>query len=397
MSNSLIVPAFNEQEVIVETVRHLTEIEDYFNEIYVVDDGSTDYTSEMVKEFLDVKQTKVQFIQLERNTSKVGAIKKAVEESNSDRIALMDADTRIKNPEKIIDAERKIVEEGLAGLAFKVVPDRPSGLREKMWSKVQDLDYGVGRISHLYTSSERLRFRGQKTVRCVPGAGGMYDRETILKAFEHHSGRHSGDDMELTSIIQFELGEEIELFDEIDFETHVPKNYSSLLSQRKRWSKGVYQSLDFQRQGFASEIRKMTRMGQIALYDIFLIMIAFGFSAYMLTMLAQGHFLKAAALTRRIYTADMMLVTVMGVYTYYKGQHDQKTSMAMIPFMPAFRAAIFFPSVILSAIEYTWDRAEGKGPTSVVEAQATVYKGMNEPIRQPMKKAREEKAQGVRQ
>lgn len=397
MTTSLVVPAFNEQDVIVETVRHLTRTERYFEEIYLVDDGSMDYTPEIVREFLDVKQTKVQFIQLERNTSKVGAIKKAVEMSSSNKITLMDADTRIRNPEKISEAEKIIEEEGLAGLAFKVVPDRPSGLKDKIWSMVQDLDYGVGRISHLYTSSDRLRVRGQKTVRCVPGAGGMYDRETLLEAFEYHSGRHSGDDMELTSIIQFELGEEIDLYDKIDFETHVPKNYSTLVSQRKRWSKGVFQSLDFQREGFKSEIKKMTRMGHIALYDVFLIMIAFGFVSYFFMMLAQGRFLRMAALAGRIYTADMMLVTVMGIYTYYRGQQDHRMSMAMIPFMPAFRAAIFFPSVVLSAVEYSWDRAAGKGPTSVVEAEATVYRGRNEPVRQPMTKAREEKMGGVPQ
>lgn len=371
------VPAYNEEDVVDDTLSHLAEVEDFFDDVFFVDDGSSDSTADRVKKFLDSHESGIRFLQLKKNTNKVGAIKKAVERSESDKIVLMDADTRIEDPEKLSEAERVMDEEGRKGLAFKVVPDLGGSWKDRIWAYLQDLDYGLGRIFHLYTSSDRLRLGSQRTVRCVPGAGGMYDRKALLKAFKHHSGRHSGDDMELTAIIQFEFGGRITLFDEVRFVTHVPKDYLSLFKQRKRWSKGMFQSFDFQREGFASEIKRMSRIGQIAAYDLFLVALAFIilFSAGVIAV--QGGFLQVFWLIAQIYLMGSVLFLLLGSVMYYKKQHEYNKSLITAPLLPIFRFAVFFPPILSAATEYAWERIRGKGPTEVVEAEAEEYRPNN--------------------
>lgn len=80
-----VIPAYNEEENILNTIDNVKSI-DLIDEIVVVDDGSTDKTSEIVKD-LDVK-----LIKLEKNSGKGYAIKKAIETMDYEYLVLLDGD-----------------------------------------------------------------------------------------------------------------------------------------------------------------------------------------------------------------------------------------------------------------------------------------------------------------
>jgi glycosyltransferase involved in cell wall biosynthesis len=82
---SVIIPAYNEQIHIRETIFALKKI-DSIGEIIVVDDASTDATVEIVS------QLGVRLIEMRRNGGKGKAIRKGLREAKKDIIAFVDAD-----------------------------------------------------------------------------------------------------------------------------------------------------------------------------------------------------------------------------------------------------------------------------------------------------------------
>lgn len=80
-----VVPVYNEENKIRDTVESLKQIS-LIDNIIVVDDGSTDKTYNIVKEL------NVDIIKLEKNSGKGSAIKSAIKNLNYDYLVLVDGD-----------------------------------------------------------------------------------------------------------------------------------------------------------------------------------------------------------------------------------------------------------------------------------------------------------------
>lgn len=87
---SIIIPAYNEEEKIKDTLKGIVDIEE-INEIIVVDDGSSDNTEKSAK---SISSDKIKVFKLDRNRGKGYALnfglKKAMK--NSDIIGFLDGD-----------------------------------------------------------------------------------------------------------------------------------------------------------------------------------------------------------------------------------------------------------------------------------------------------------------
>lgn len=81
-----VIPAYNEEENIVNTIENIKKI-DLIDEIVVVDDGSSDKTSRVVESLENIK-----LITLEKNSGKGFAITKAIEVIDYDYMVLLDGD-----------------------------------------------------------------------------------------------------------------------------------------------------------------------------------------------------------------------------------------------------------------------------------------------------------------
>ncbi len=70
---SILVPCFNEADTIENTVKRLSELEYPNYEIIAINDGSSDNTSEIIKELLN-RYDKLRFIDLKENNGKANAL-----------------------------------------------------------------------------------------------------------------------------------------------------------------------------------------------------------------------------------------------------------------------------------------------------------------------------------
>lgn len=96
---SIIIPAYNEQDRILYTIKSIVDyIQKYQKsaEIIVVDDGSSDNTTKVVKEFSERKKFYINVIKLEKNMGKGYAVKTGVINSVGKYILFMDADNSTK-------------------------------------------------------------------------------------------------------------------------------------------------------------------------------------------------------------------------------------------------------------------------------------------------------------
>lgn len=112
-SITVVIPAYNEEAIIGETIQAVKELE-VITKIIVVNDGSTDKTAEIVKE-LDIE-----LIDLKTNQGKGGAMNSSLPYINTDIVVFLDADlgSSAKEASKII---KPILEEE-AHLAIAAFP-----------------------------------------------------------------------------------------------------------------------------------------------------------------------------------------------------------------------------------------------------------------------------------
>jgi len=87
---SIIIPCFNEKNYIEEIIKKVLEQNNINKEIIIVDDGSTDGTTEILKKKIETKVNKI--IYLEKNLGKGNAIKEAIKFVNGEIILIQDAD-----------------------------------------------------------------------------------------------------------------------------------------------------------------------------------------------------------------------------------------------------------------------------------------------------------------
>jgi len=109
----IIVPCFNEGEVLNlffnETVKVISEIKNYGFEILFIDDGSSDNTIDILKQFA-LENDFVKYISFSRNFGKESAMYAGLKNSRGDYAVLLDAD--LQHPPMLIAEMLNAMEEG---------------------------------------------------------------------------------------------------------------------------------------------------------------------------------------------------------------------------------------------------------------------------------------------
>lgn len=100
MKLSIIIPVYNEEKTVSEVIKKVAEIDfGIEKEIIIVDDGSTDKTSEILRK-LDAVNSEIKIFFHEKNLGKGAAVRTGIENSTGDIIAIQDADLEY-NPEEL--------------------------------------------------------------------------------------------------------------------------------------------------------------------------------------------------------------------------------------------------------------------------------------------------------
>ena len=271
---SIIVPAHNEEITVVDTVRSLLALDYRSYEIIVVDDGSSDATSEVLAEAFDmhvvhrpirrriecrreecVYETSAQKVPLtlirKENGGKADALNMGINASTFPYFICMDADSvlqydslrRIAQP--VLEDGKVVAVGGIVRISNDVELENGRVKRYRLPRSIlafmQVLEY-----DRSFLASRILfdRFNGSLI---ISGAFGLFKKDTVIAAGGYDSGT-MGEDMELVVKLH-----EYCTVNNIDYAiryasdaicwTQAPERLRDLCKQRKRWHLGLFQSM----------------------------------------------------------------------------------------------------------------------------------------------------------
>jgi len=253
---SVLIPAYNEEAAILNTVQSALASKYPRLEVIVVDDGSKDRTAELVRDNFG-RDPRVRLI-TQGNHGKPSALNHGLAEASGEIIVSIDADT-IVDPDAVPRLVRHFADPKVGAVAGNV--------------KVMNRNRWITRWQALeYITSQNLEKRAFDLLNCipvVPGAVGAW-RAEVLRSSNGFSGDTVAEDTDLTLTIR-RNGWKI-LYDEDAIgRTEVPETVNTLVRQRFRWTFGTLQAVWKHRDTTGNP--RYGTLGWIAIPNIFLFQI----------------------------------------------------------------------------------------------------------------------------
>ncbi|MBN9319974.1 MAG: glycosyltransferase [Caulobacterales bacterium] len=253
---SVLIPCFNEEQVIVSSVRRILASRWRRLEVLVLDDGSSDGTSRVVREAF-AGEPRVTLLTFE-NGGKAEALNRGMRQVHGDIIVALDADTQFA-PDTIGLLARWFVDPKVGAVAGNAIV----GNRVNIVTRWQALEYVTAQ------NLERRALAALGAVTVVPGAVGAW-RRAALEALGGYPADTLAEDQDLTLACQA-AGWTVEFDPAARAYTEAPDTIAGLLKQRFRWSFGTLQCLWKHRACLFS--RKHPVLGFVALPQIWLFQI----------------------------------------------------------------------------------------------------------------------------
>jgi cellulose synthase/poly-beta-1,6-N-acetylglucosamine synthase-like glycosyltransferase/peptidoglycan/xylan/chitin deacetylase (PgdA/CDA1 family)/spore germination protein YaaH len=249
---AVLIPAYNEEKVIVRTVRSVLN-SDYDNlHIIVIDDGSSDNTFEVARAAYtrEIAAGRVQVL-TKANGGKAAALNYALDRLEEDFYVGIDADTVIA-----MDAISKLIPHFEDPAVGAVAGNAKVGNRVNLWTRWQALEYITSQ------NFERRALDLFNVVTVVPGAIGAW-RTAPAKAAGGYPLNTVAEDADLTMNL-LEQRFKVVYEDRALAFTEAPIDARGLMRQRFRWSFGILQSVWKHRLAFV----RNKAMGLFALPNI---------------------------------------------------------------------------------------------------------------------------------
>jgi len=223
---SVIVPAHNEEKVIVSCLKSVLASDYPEFEVLVVDDGSTDRTAMLA---LSLNDRRVEVL-AKPNGGKATALNYGIERSLTNYIVAIDADTVFtRNTLRNLLRHFQRPEVGAVSGNTRVAN------RHRLLTKLQALEYVVG------FNLDRRMCDLLDCITVVPGAVGAF-RKSVLYQVQGFWSDTLAEDTDLTLAIK-EQGCTIVYDDAAVAYTETPATLRELLKQRFRWTFGTMQAV----------------------------------------------------------------------------------------------------------------------------------------------------------
>jgi len=291
---TVLVPAHNEESVIVQTVTSVLASDLQDLHVIVVDDGSTDRTGDLLDTHFGT-EPRVRIIH-QVNRGKSAALSHAMAEAHTEIVVTIDADTEIE-PDAISKLVRHFSDPKLGAMAGNV----KVGNRSRWLTRWQALEYITSQ------NMEKRAFDLLNCITVVPGALGAWRKEAIAAA-GGITADTVAEDADLTIAIR-RLGWRVGYDEESIAWTEAPETASQLIRQRFRWTFGTLQA--FWKHSDTLFRPKFGTLGWIALPNIFVFQLALPLISPVIDLMFFGSLLlwalgqKVAHLPQIWTTADV--------------------------------------------------------------------------------------------
>jgi cellulose synthase/poly-beta-1,6-N-acetylglucosamine synthase-like glycosyltransferase/peptidoglycan/xylan/chitin deacetylase (PgdA/CDA1 family)/spore germination protein YaaH len=316
---AVLIPAYNEETVIVRTIRSVLN-SDYKNlHVIVIDDGSLDRTYDTAREAYaaEIAAGRVQVI-TKPNGGKAAALNFALHNMTEDVYVGIDADTVIA-----ADAISKLIPHFEDPRIGAMAGNAKVGNRVNLWTRWQALEYITSQ------NFERRALDLFHVVTVVPGAIGAW-RTAPVKAAGGYPLNTVAEDADLTMNL-LEQGLRVDYEDRSLAYTEAPIDAKGLMRQRFRWSFGTLQAIWKHRAAF---IRNKA-MGLFALPNILV---------FQMFLPLVSPFI------------DLMFVWGIATYFINRHYHPEAASAASFEKLLAYFGAFLLIDFVTSSIAFSLER-----------------------------------------
>ena len=316
---AVLIPAYNEETVIVRTIRSVLNSTYKNLHIVVIDDGSLDRTAEIAREAYAAEIAAGRLQVLSRpNGGKAAALNYGLQEVNEEVYVGIDADTVIA-----ADAIAKLIPHFEDPLIGAMAGNAKVGNRVNLWTRWQALEYITSQ------NFERRALDLFHVITVVPGAIGAW-RTAPVKAAGGYPLNTVAEDADLTMNL-LEQGLRVDYEDRALAYTEAPIDAKGLMRQRFRWSFGTLQAVWKHRAAF---IRNKA-MGLFALPNILI---------FQMFLPLVSPFI------------DIMFLAGIVNYFIDRHYHPEAASMASLEKLMAYFGAFLLIDFVTSSIAFSLER-----------------------------------------
>ena len=231
---SVLVPVYNEEKVVTESIKSLLELNYPNYEIIIINDGSTDKTKQVAETLVGYQKGKYSDVKVtllsKPNGGKAKALNAGIQLSKAEIVLCMDGDSQL-SPDSVKLAVRHFSNREIGAVAGNVKVLN----RGKLFTDLQALEYIEG-LNMARSAQSFVRL-----VNIIPGPIGFFRKKAIEEAGFYSSDTFA-EDADLTLKI---LANGWKIYYEpnsISF-TEAPAKLQQLLKQRYRWTRGIIQSI----------------------------------------------------------------------------------------------------------------------------------------------------------
>jgi poly-beta-1,6-N-acetyl-D-glucosamine synthase len=227
---TVIVPVFNEEQVILSALQSLLALDYPEFHILVVDDGSTDRTRELASTLEGSYGRVTLTVVSKANGGKATALNTGLAKAQTAYVLCMDGDSRL-SPTTLRHAMPHFADERVAAVAgnVKVVN------RINIWTRLQALEY----IEGLNLARRAQGFL--RIVNIIPGPIGVFRRDVLLGVGGYDNDTFAEDaDLTLKLVT---AGWHVVYEERAIAWTESPEIFIDLIRQRYRWTRGILQAL----------------------------------------------------------------------------------------------------------------------------------------------------------
>ncbi len=351
---SVVIAAYNEEKVIRRTIESICQSR-YLNlkEVIIVDDGSSDRTSEVVTEAA-ASDPRIRLLR-QPNAGKATALNHGFTRAQSPIVVTLDADT-LFTPDTIsnlvrhyaLDSRKRL---GAVAGVVKV------GNRGNLLTRYQALEYLV------QIGIDRGAQDALHAILVVPGACAAWRKDAVQKVGGYPPVTLA-EDCDLTLALQ-RGGYIVTQDDEAMCFTEAPETVRALVRQRFRWMYGTFQALWKHRSMILNP--RYGWLGMLVLpFAVFSVMLPLVFLPFVYAMavvLFEGQGLSMILFYVAIFVLVQLLIAAIGVWlTYERPSHLLMVPLYRLIYEP-LRAYILYKSAvtILRGTRSNWNKLQRMG------------------------------------